>query len=214
MRKLSALIALILGLLPLTPAMADSTEAGQKLTINGNNSFQGSVTATNLNPDFKGSCSSCGGSSSDFNFNNAGFAPLPLTFNIETNQQLLAASVNPQLGVVALVQITGLSVSCIPYNPTLAATPPGNYPYAVETNGIAGGTITVTEYKPTGAAVDVGTLSLPSSAHNGPYRSIADHRLGNPYTPTSGSVLSAWVSAINATPSQFYQGCHVTALLQ
>jgi len=212
-KKLSALLALIFCLAPL-PVMADNPHQAQGVTVNGNNFFQGSVTATNLNPVFLGECSSCGGSSPAFNFNNAGSAPSAFTFMIDTNQALLAAPVQNKPGLISLDQITGFSVSCIPYNPVTAVAAPGNYPYNIETNGIAGGTVTVTEYNLLGSAINVGTLVLPTSPHGGPYINTATSVLPVSYTPTPGSVFSAYVTTINPVPNQFYQGCNVTAVLQ
>lgn len=205
MKKLSAFLALILGVLPVS-AMADSTEAGQKATLSGNNAFTGSVTATNLNPVFLAAPNL-----GPLSFNSA-YVNQPFTYMLQTNQSFLAASVNPGPGIVALVQITGFAMECTPYNPALIGIM--NYPYIAENTGVGGGTITFTEYKVVGAPVVIGTLVMPASPHSGPYRNIVDHKLAAPYTLTSQSQVSATVTALSGPVDVQYSGCSMTALTQ
>lgn len=183
-------------------------------TTVGNTANTGAQTASNLNPQFTYIGTTTSGY---FGFGSAPFPTNPLAYNIQTNQSLQGALVNPGVTSTgfALLPIYGFSIQCIPYNSTLATTPPGpNYPYTVETNGIAGGTVTVTEYKLIGAGVNVGTVVLPTSPHGGPYVDMATSTLAAAYTPTAGSTFSAYITTNNATPTNGYTGCIVTTILQ
>jgi len=206
MKKLSALIALLLGLLP-TASFADASEAGQKQTLTGNVALTGSLTAKNLNPVFVNTLSSVYNTS--LNFGGGGSA---FNFNIYTNESLLASTLDPNSTSLSFIQITGFSIQCMPFNPALAGH--ANYPYPfAETNGIGGGTVTVTEYKSDSVTV-VGNLVLPTSPHNGPYINKASVKLNNPYTPTSGSVFNADITVADPVPTMDWGQCVVTALLQ
>lgn len=205
-----AALALLCTVVPPTPGFADPA---QSTTVTGNTINQGAVTAYNLNPAFVGFSGTTGTIQA---FTAAGLSNGPFLFNLSTDQSFNALLQNPPLNTTgdAKILIRGFSVACAPYNPVIAAAPPGNYPYVTETNGIAGGTITVEEFKLVGAVVTVGTLVLPTSPHGGPYVDTATSVLPAPYTPTAGSVFTAFVSAFNPTPSQGYQNCNVTAVLQ
>jgi len=202
-KKLSAFLACILCLAPL-PVMADNPH-GQFSTV-GNYAFTGYITAINLNPVFMNKV----GGTSALSF---GFLSSAYNYEIETNQSLLALATNPQPGFLALIGIKGFSISCLPWNPSLVGAP-GNPYNTPETNGVGGGTVTIHEYKPTGAAVIVGTVVLPTSPHNGPYVNTATSVLHEPYAPTAGSVFDAQVTFADLVPSQAYQQCDVTAVLQ
>lgn len=207
MKKLSAFLALTLGILPVSV----SADTCQSNTNSGNTVTQGSVTATNLNPFFIGSANG----NPTMNFAPGGSQIGAFQFTLQSNQSFNSSLVNNLANSTgdAKTPIFGFSLSCVPYNTAFIPTP-ASYPYVAETNGIAGGTITIHEYKPTGAAVIVGTIALPSSAHGGPYVNTAVTRLANPYTPTAGSVFDAVVTTSNAGPNQYYQGCETTVSLQ
>jgi hypothetical protein len=196
MKKLSALLVFLLGLLPTTAAMAD-TEPCQKNTNTGNVSNVGAVTALNLNPVFTGYtpsvsfCSGCGGTS-------------PMTLTMQTDISLKAEPVLVNSNFAA-IQITGFAIQCATINSPI---------YGGETNGVAGGTVTIHEYKPTGSPVVVGTVVLPSSPHNGPYVNFASSKLNTPYTPTKDSTFDAQITSFNAVPSVAYGLCEISALLQ
>lgn len=206
MKKLASLI-LALGL---TASSVLADEPCQKTTTTGNTAFTGFVTATNLNPAFEYLSGS-----GPFNFFAGGSSTQAFSYLLSTNIRLEGTAVNT-IGAsptFALAQIYGFSVQCAPYNPVLAATPPYNYPYTTETNGVSGGTITVHEYKLVGSTSTVGTVVLPNSPHGGPYVNTATSTLLAPYTPTSGSMFDAQVTA-EGSDSQYYQFCVVTAVLQ
>src|ERR1700729_2413631 len=189
--------------------MADTSQTTG--TTVGNTANTGAHTASNLNPEFLGQ--NPGAPTPEFSFNSTEQI-IPFQFTINTDQALLGVVVNSNSGSTgyAALPIYGFSLSCAPYNATLVGG--SGYPYTAETNGIAGGTVTVTEYKPTGAAVNLGTLVLPTSPRGGPYINTAKSSLPAAYTPTAGSVLSAWVSVVNPTPTNYYQYCAVNAVLQ
>jgi hypothetical protein len=140
----------------------------------------------------------------------------PFGYYMPTNQFLTGIGGPGATGTysgLAEIAMFGFSIECIPYNPTLAATPPGYYPYTTETNGVAGFTVTIAEAKLTGPLVTIGTLVLPTSPHGGPYVNTATVTLPVSYVPTLGSNILVWVSAFNTTPTEFYQGCSVQAIL-
>jgi hypothetical protein len=209
MRNLISLAALTLALLP-TAVVADTVQNNS--TYVGNAAYTGSLTASNLNPVFF--TDQTGGAT----YMSFGTNPStsPYEFVIFTNPSLQGAVVNKPINSTgwATLSIYGFAIQCAGYNATLAATPPGYYPYTTETNGIAGGVITFHEYKATGAAITIGTLALPSSPHGGPYINYASSTLATPYIPTFGSVLDVVVTTINPGPSQGYQYCVVTPTLQ
>jgi hypothetical protein len=178
----------------------------QFVTTTGNSANTGAITATNLNPYFISSAT-------PFTFSPDTVGTV-LNYTIQTNLSLLGAIVNPSANVTgfATIGITGFSIQCVPYNSALLTIP--SYPYTAETNGIAGGTVTFHEYKPTGAAVVVGTLVLPTSPHGGPYINTVSTRLSSPYIPTAGSTFDAALTSANPTPSNYYQGCTLQATLQ
>jgi len=203
MKLRTALLASILAALPTSIA----ADPAQSTTVTGNTINQGAVTAYNLNPAFispftpnlMAFCNSCGG----VNF----------PFYLQTNQSLNALLQNPGVTSTgdAKILVRGFNVSCYPFNP---ANLSAFYPYNPDTNGIAGGTVTITENKLVGADVTVGTVVLPSSPHGGPYVNTATSVLAAPYTPTAGSNFAAQITSFNAGPSQGYQDCTVTAVLQ
>lgn len=194
MKKLA--LALLAAIISLTPMVS---YASQKVVISGNNSFQGSVTATNLNPQFISDPPT-------FGFN-AAYAALEVGYLI-TNQNLAASG--------ALIEITGFDVSCMPYNPTLISPLAPGYMYDTpETTGLFGGTITVIEYTSTGAYLPVTTVVFPTSPHGGPYTNHYVKMLTTPYVPTAGSMLHALVTShpSGSTPIPNL-GCTMTAILQ
>jgi len=200
MKSLISIATLTLALLPVASA-ADTVQNTN--TYVGNASYTGSLTASNLNPQFNGS----------FVFNASYSVPFPLILN--TNPALLGVIVNKPVNSTgwAALPINGFYVQCIAYNPITAAAAFQYYPYTTETNGISGGTITIQEYKPTGSPVTVGTLVFPSSPHGGPYISSVSTTLATSYTPTLDSTFTATLSALGVA-SQAYSGCVLTATLQ
>jgi hypothetical protein len=209
MRNLISLAALALALLP-TAVVADTVQNTN--TYVGNASYTGSLTAQNLNAQFQ----STGGSAGQLDFSTGNSNIYPFTNVLWTNPSLLGAIVNKPINSTgwAALPIYGFAIQCAPYNPVFVTGASG-YPYTVETNGIAGGTITFHEYKTIAAAgVVVGTLTLPSSPHGGPYINYASSTLAAPYTPTFGSMFDAQVTTINPGPSQGYQFCVATPILQ
>jgi hypothetical protein len=203
-------IALLASLLTVLPVASAADTVQNTNTYVGNASYTGSLTASNLNPQFYGSI---GGTTNVFAFNAAYAVPFSLILN--TNPALLGVIVNKPVNSTgwAALPIYGFSVQCIAYNPTTAAAAPGDYPYTTETNGISGGTITIQEYKPTGSPVTVGTLVFPSSPHGGPYISSVSTTLATSYTPTLNSTFTATLSALGVA-SQAYSSCVLTATLQ
>ena len=216
MKKLSALLALLLGLLT-GPALAQPGPAVQGVTNNGNFINQGALTASNLNPVFTSVGGSCGNSGDYFCFTSPEINN-PFAFNINTNTFLLGTQTNTSNGSpivnnnAAEIVVFGLRVICLPYNANFLTLT--SYPYTAETNGIAGGVVTIAEYPPTGPSTVVGTVIVPNSPHGGPYLNRFVTTLPTSYVPTYGSVFSAWVSSYNAGPSQAYQECTVSLDLQ
>jgi hypothetical protein len=209
-KKLSTLLALIFCLAPL-PVMADNPHQAQGVTVKGNNFFQGAVTATNLNPKFEVNAQAT--QNGPFDFVDLTAATIAMVYTMSTNADLVAlptTQTNPP--TFAALQLTGFEIECSPYNP--AFVPNNAYPYFIESNGIAGGTVTFSEYNSTGPAVVIGTLVMPSSPHNGPYINTAQVTLNSLYTPTSGSIIDAHITSIDAGHSQGYSNCVVTAVLQ
>ena len=206
MKKLSAFLALVLGILPVVVS-ADTCQ--HTATTSGNTLNQGAVEASNLNPAFTGY------------FPPMSFQALETSnfvFTILTNLSLLGALVNPGINSsgYAAIPISGFSIQCAPYNATLATAGGAGYPYNVETTGIGGGTVTFTEFKPTtGAGVVVGTLVLPPSPHGGPYINYATSTLTTPYIPTLGSTIDARVTALSGSVASAtqYADCTTTAVL-
>jgi len=199
MKKYSVLaLSTILVLAPIC-SLADND--GQKVTNPTSTAYTGFVTAINLNPAFTGYTPS-------INFVAGGSGAYTLT--LQTNQSLIAAPITT--GTNSFISIKGFSIECLPYNPALVGST--GYLYSAESNGVAGGTVTIHEYKPSGAAVTVGTVVLPTSPHNGPYVNTAVSTLISPYVPTTGSVFDAYVTSFNATPTVQYNNCVVTATLQ
>jgi hypothetical protein len=198
-------IALLASLLTVLP-VASAADPAQSTTVAGNTINLGAVTAYNLNPAFVSPdspnvmafCNDCGGTT--------------YPFYLQTNQSLNALLQNPGVNSTgdAKILIIGFNVSCYPFNPANLAT---FYPYGPDTNGIAGGTITVTENKLVGPDVTVGTVVLPSSPHGGPYVNTATSTLAAPYTPTAGSNFAAQITSYDHGPSQGYADCTVTAVL-
>lgn len=184
--------------------MADTCQSN---TNTGNTVTQGAVTATNLNPVFLGA------TGEQLNMGSMGYENFE--YLVYTNQSLIAAPVQPKVGVYALIPITGFALQCLPYIPALASTT--GYPYFTEnggpeTTGVYGNTLTFTEFKLVGSPVTIGTLTLPNSPHNGPYVNTASVKLANPYTPTSGSVIGISEPSVPGVYS--YQNCLVSAVLQ
>lgn len=203
MKSLISIATLTLALLPI----ASAADPAQSTTVTGNTINQGAVTAYNLNPAFVSPsspnlmafCNSCGGTT--------------YPYYLQTNQSLNALLQNPGKNSTgdAKILVIGFNVSCYPFNPANLAN---FYPYGPDTNGIAGGTITVTENKLVGPDVTVGTVVLPSSPHGGPYVNTATSTLAAPYTPTAGSTFAAQITSYDTGPSQGYQDCTVTAVLE
>jgi hypothetical protein len=204
-KKLAALI-LALGLTT-SSVMADTCQ--HTVASTGNTITTGSVEASNLNPVF----ANVGLASGPFAFISGESSGTAFYWTMATNLVLQGTVVNTFNGSTGFagIPIGGFSVECQPYNANFIGV--GGYQYTTETNGIAGGTITFSEYKPTGAAVVIGTLVLPTSPHGGPYVNTATSVLANPYTPTSGSIIGAQVTTLNTTPTNGYSGCQVTTNL-
>jgi hypothetical protein len=205
-KKLAALI-LALGLTT-SSVMADTCQ--HTVASTGNTITTGSIEATNLNPQFLG----VSAGAPWINFSGGTTPTAPFAFEMNTNNVLLGTIVNQFSNSTgyAAIPISGFTLSCIPFNAAYIPTP-ASYPYTADTNGIGGGILTFAEYKPTGAAITIGTLSMPNSPHNGPYVNSASVTLNNPYTPTQGSVITVFVSTVNAGFSQGYQQCMATANL-
>ena len=210
-KKLSAFLALLLALTG--PALAQHPVQGT--TNNGNFINQGSLTASNLNPEFL----TTNQAKFSFSTNVTGVYPTePWETFISTNTYLLGTITNtssgsPPVGGPAEIPIYGLRLACIPY--TNNAYGGGNYPYIVpETNGIAGGVITVVELTPAGVATTVGTIVVPNAPHGGPYPNTFRTVISPAYVPTYGSVFTAWVTSVNAGPNQGYTGCDMSLYLQ
>ena len=203
MKSLISIATLTLALLPI----ASAADPAQSTTLIGNTINLGAVTAYNLNPAFVSPdtpntmafCEYCAG--------------VTYPFYLQTNQSLNALLQNPGVNSTgdAKILIIGFNVSCYAFNPANLST---FYPYNPDTNGIAGGTITVTENKLVGPDVTVGTVVLPSSPHGGPYVNTATSTLAAPYTPTAGSNFAALITSYDHGPSQGYLYCTVTAVLQ
>lgn len=185
MKKIAAVLALILGILPVT-AGAVTMQSG-----------------VNLAPVFLAI-----GNQPVMGFNSSSYANEAFMYEINP--------VLPLVGGTIGFGITGFSIVCIPYsNANLGVT---NYPYSIDiSGGIGGGVVQIEEFKPNyGTAtspVVIGTITLPNSAHGGPYINYASTALGASYTTTPGSTITAWVTSINSGPSQFYTGCVVTATI-
>jgi hypothetical protein len=214
MKLRTALFASLLTALP-TVGMAQTPV--QVITTQGNSNYTGSLTATNLNPLF--TLTSPGNSPLGINFS-AGNTTVQFNYVMPNAQQLVGiGGPNNAQGTysgIAEIQISGFSVDCVNYNPTMAAAAPGfygNYPYVTETNGIAGGTVTVEEVPPTGVPIIIGSVIFPTSPHGGPYVNMASVTLPAVYTPTLGSSLTAWVSAVDPTPTEAYSDCSIQAIL-
>jgi hypothetical protein len=208
-------IALLASLLTVLPTVGMAQTPVQVITTQGNYNYTGSLTATNLNPLF--TYIQAGGLGINFS---AGTPTAQFTFVIPNAQQLVGiGGPNNAQGTysgIAEIQISGFSVDCVNYNPTMAAAAPGfygYYPYVTETNGIAGGTVTVEEVPPTGVPIIIGSVIFPTSPHGGPYVNMASVTLPAVYTPTLGSSITAWVSAVNPTPTEAYSDCSIQAIL-
>jgi len=208
MKKASLLLALLLLLLPsVALAQGPAVQINNAAVVNAAN--VGSQTATNLNPNFYG-----------VNFGGPANPPQtqPFYSAIQTDTYFLGAVVNPSVNKTgyATIPIYGMSVSCIPYNPLLAAAPPGEYPYQTETAGVGGGTVTLSEYTSTGpyAGTPIGTLTLPDSPHGGPYIGYASTTFPAPYIPTPHSSIVMGFGPGTPGLQQYYAQCDLVITLQ
>jgi len=189
MKKIAAIAVFILGILPLSSSAAvNITSPGMYVQSPGTPIFSpsGAVPA--------------------FSFKFGTYPNTPFQYILSPNLSLSVLN-----AATPIIPITGLALSCVPYNSALAGV--SGYPYATETLGISGGVVTVSEYFPNGstfASVAIGTIILANSPHGGPYVNTATTTLGSPYTPMSGTIISAWISTLGSNTIEGYADCTVT----
>lgn len=210
MKSLISIATLTLALLPIA---AGAQYAVQGTTNNGNFINQGALTSSNANPIFFPVVE---GEGFTLNFN-IDRPNVPFLFDINTNTNLLGTVTtqsggSPPVGGPAEISVYGLRMICTPYNAAFVGN--GLYPYNTETDGIFGGVVTIAEFTPAGVENIIGTITVPNSPHGGPYLNRFVTNLSSAFVPTYGSIISAWISSVNAGPSQGYQGCLTSLYLE
>lgn len=146
---------------------------------------------------------------------------IPFPYNAQTGRPFQAAvsnywantfSSNPQSVVDAFDgfpthTITGLSITCLPYNATLATNQPGLYPYST-TSLMTGGTMTLVQIdgSDSTAYTTVGTVTLPNCSSLTSCTTTAVSSFA-PYTALPNTEYALYSSAVGSG-GEDYRDCN------